>query len=144
MYDETIYEGYPAWVDFSPLILMTAGLLLLSCGNGNFLWFALIAAAVTLSKRYGYHGTVTSSRIITRVGIGSTKTYEIDIKDIRSINVSQTIFQKLFNTGDLEFTTASGVVKEVVICGVVGPTPLKEKIRMLKNQEAAPVENPSF
>jgi len=130
---EILYEGNPAWVNYLPLLILTGGLLLLSFAGIGFFFMAVISGVVTLVKRFGCHAMVTDTRIVTKFGIFNTKTYEIDIKDIRSINVSQTFFQKMFGIGDLEFATASGAVKEAAIFGLEDPNGVKERIRALKN-----------
>ena len=130
---DILYEGNPAWVNSLPLLILTGGLLLCSFAGIGFFYLAIIFGLVTAFKRYGCHAMVTSTRIVTRFGVLNTKTYEIDIKDIRSINVSQTFFQKMLGLGDLEFATASGAVKEAAIFGISDPNGLKERIRALKS-----------
>ena len=127
-----LYEGNPAWSNYV-LYLGLAGLfLLMSLISGTFLYIAGFFAFIVVIKRFGCHAKVTGERIITKFGILNTKTFEIDIKDIRSINVSQDILQKLFGIGNLEFATESGSVKEAAIIGVGDPERLKELIRSVK------------
>lgn len=91
-----------------------------------------IVALVTLS-RFSSDYKVTDQRIICKNGILSTKTSEIDIRDIRSINVTQGFLQKIFRVGDVEFTTASGPFKEAILKNIDNPDQIKERIRGCKN-----------
>lgn len=94
---------------------------------------ALAIVALVALSRFSSDYKVTDQRIICKNGILSTKTSEIDIRDIRSINVTQSFFQKIFRVGDVEFTTASGPLKEAVLKNIDNPDQVKERIRGCKN-----------
>jgi uncharacterized membrane protein YdbT with pleckstrin-like domain len=127
-----IFEGRPSWLNYAAPLAVAALMVLGSFKMPGLLVFVVVIIAVVALKRRGCYAKVTNSRIITKFGVASTKTYEIDIKDIRSINVSQGLLQKIFRLGTLEFATASGPVKEAAIVGISKPEGLKERIRELK------------
>ncbi|WP_129126960.1 PH domain-containing protein [Geomonas oryzae] len=131
MDDLAIFEGYPAWTNYSVGLGLAAIFALGSFSSPTLLFFAGCMVAVIAWKRFGIHGRVTSTRIITKFGIFNTRTYEIEIKDIRSINVSQNLLQKIFDLGTLEFATSSGPMKEAALVGIKKPDALKEQIRAL-------------
>jgi uncharacterized membrane protein YdbT with pleckstrin-like domain len=132
---QIIFEGRPSWMNYILLLAIAILLLLGSFAAGGLFVFALICVIIVVVKRMGCYAKVTKSRIITKFGIFNTKTFEIEIKDIRSINVSQSLLQKIFGLGDLEFASASGSVKEAAIIGIDNPSGLKEQIRSLKITE---------
>ncbi|MBP1728006.1 MAG: hypothetical protein H6Q56_379, partial [Deltaproteobacteria bacterium] len=97
----------------------------------------VIMFAAIYIARHSNHFTVTNQRIICRSGILSKRSVEIDIRDIRTINVTQSMGQRLLRIGDLELSTASGPVKEAVLINIKNPDLLKEKIRSYKIEKAA-------
>lgn len=131
----TIFEGHPAWANYALQLGIAAVLLLGSIKSPALLVAAGCFVAIAAWKRLESHGKVTNTRIITRFGIFKTKTYEIEIKDIRSINVSQNLLQKIFGVGDLEFASSSGPMKEAALLGNKEPDTLKEQIRALHVNE---------
>lgn len=85
-------------------------------------------------KRKSYQFKVTSQRIICKYGILSNRTYELDIDDIRSTNITQSLIDRLVGVGSIEFTTAAGPIKEAAIVGICDPEKLKDLIRSLKRK----------
>lgn len=142
MEERVIWSGRPEWKD-SMLALILSGLWMLMSLFGLFggaptgamtilfLFGFLIFGSVAI-KRLSYKYTVTNLRIIADKGIISHYTGELDIKDIRAINVGQGMIQRLVGTGNISFTSASGIFKEVDITGVNEPFKIKELIRKYK------------
>lgn len=126
-----IFEGHPAWRNYALQLGLAALLALSSFKMPALLVIAGCVVAGVAWNRLASHGRVTGTRIITKFGILNTKTYEIEIKDIRSINVSQNLLQKVFGLGNLEFASSSGPMKEAALIGIPRPDALKEQIRAL-------------
>ena len=82
------------------------------------------------SKTYTY--TITNRRVICRRGIIAKDTAEVDIKDIRGVNVSQSIYQRIVGIGDVIIGTSAFSGAEVSFTGVKNPSEVKEKILSLK------------
>lgn len=82
--------------------------------------------------RNQYYFRVTDKRIICKSGIIARRTSEIDIADIRSIDVTQSIMQRALGLGNLEFSSAAGPFKEAILLDVKQPEALKEMIRRNK------------
>jgi len=85
--------------------------------------------------RMQYDYKVTNKRIITRKGLIGRKISELDINDIRSINVRQGILQRILRLGDIEFTSAAGPIKDVSLHHVNNANYIKERIREYKDKK---------
>ena len=72
--------------------------------------------------------TITTRSVIVKKGIAATDTTNIDIKDIRSLNVRQTIIGKIVNIGDIHIGTTGTSGTEIQINGVPKPNQIKELI----------------
>jgi uncharacterized membrane protein YdbT with pleckstrin-like domain len=145
--ERIIWEGKPSWKNYvislaaSGLILLPSILALpveLLLGEkdttlfvSNIVIGGFVLGLIAL-HRFQYDFKVTSQRIIVTKGLIARKMGELDIKDIRSINISQGILQRLLGLGNLEFTSAAGPVKEVKIVGIKNHHWLKEEIRKYK------------
>jgi uncharacterized membrane protein YdbT with pleckstrin-like domain len=134
MVEKTVWEGKPDWRHFAPPLIITAVFVTpaLAQGHGGALLLFVIVSGIVALKRAQCNFKVTDQRIISQYGLISRRTGELDTRDIRVINVDQSIIQRLFGIGTLEFTTSSGPAKEVMIIGIREPFVLKERIRALK------------
>jgi uncharacterized membrane protein YdbT with pleckstrin-like domain len=134
MLEKTVWEGKPDWRQFALPLIIAAVLVtpVLAQGHGGALLLFAIVGGIVALKRAQCNFKVTDQRIISQYGLISRRTGELDVRDIRVINVGQSIIQRLFGIGTLEFTTSSGPAKEVMIIGIREPFVLKERIRALK------------
>lgn len=126
--EQPIYDGRPEWRAYSLITGLAAVLALTLYG----IPISVIMVMYVAIDIYQYRYRVSNQRITVSKGIFSKKTYEIDINDIRSINVSQSFMQRLLKIGDLEFTTAAGPLKEAMMMNIKEPEALKEEIRRHK------------
>ena len=137
--ERAIWDGHPEWTGYALLLLLCILFFLsgVMMAVSNKIYLNLFLSAVIFMaiawSRISRHYRVTDQRVITMKGILTKATKEIDIKDIRSINVAQGMLQRLFGIGNIEFTSASGIVKEVTFLNVKNPEQLKEKIRQFKH-----------
>jgi uncharacterized membrane protein YdbT with pleckstrin-like domain len=140
-----VLEGNPEWTAYLHLLaadcLLLLGALALAFSYPTWGFYLLIIPVIIFGAIYiarqSNHFTVTDQRIICRSGILARRSVEIDIRDIRTINVTQSLAQRLLGLGGLEFSTASGPVKEAVMIDVKKPEQLKEKIRSYKIERTA-------
>ena len=72
--------------------------------------------------------TVTNERITFRVGIISKNIREVFLSDIRSVQISQGLMQRLFGTGLLEIASAASTDAEIKIDGIPNAYSVKEII----------------
>lgn len=94
--------------------------------------FALAALAVLVIRFVGSRFeslTVTTQRSIWARGIINRQTSEVQHDDIRNIQVSQTIIERLFNAGSVAISSAGQGDMEIIIKGVPNPRAIVETVR---------------
>lgn len=136
--ERTLWEGRRSFWNWW-LRLMTADLFLLLAlalwwaGHGRWSVWAVLAAllahATVLVQRASSLYAVTSERVIARNGLLSTRTDEVDIRDVRNISVEQSFFQRLLKLGDIGVSSAGSDGVEVVFTGIPEASAVKEIIR---------------
>jgi len=75
---------------------------------------------------------VTSTRARQCMGIVARKTSEIDLADVRNVQVKQGIFQRLFGVGNVQISTAGQSGFEVEFRGIVNPNRVAEIVRQAR------------
>lgn len=137
-----LVELRPAWRNYWIGFLLAAIFLLLSLGSlatiqGSGLlgirpWIWLLAALIVLGlvifRRYCWKFTVNSTRVSRHYGLISRNQQSVRIKDLRSIELDQSLFQRLFGTGNLSFYTAGSAAAEVTFVGIKDPGLWRDKI----------------
>lgn len=94
---------------------------------------SIIVIVTVVILRFRYLFTVTSRRVISRVGLIARNTNEIEIRHTREYKVKQGIIERLLNYGDIEISSAASAGTEVVFYSVIAPQELKEAIRSVRN-----------
>lgn len=130
---DQIARFHPLMFRNNPLGFILSVLLILAGGIGILIllyWFVRTRSE-TLS--------ILENKLIFSQGILSKKSTELKLASIRTINVSQSFFQRIFGTGDLDIFTA-GDFPEVVLKGMPNPSALKETlsgdVASLENRES--------
>ena len=128
--EEKIWEGHPSvlyylgyWI-FGILLLPLFGLGLI-----------LIIYAILDHKNKIF--THTNLRVMAKVGIISRKTHEVTIRDIRSINMKQSIIERIFGIGSVQVASAGTGSVEVEFKGIRNPVEVKDHIRKTKDNLGA-------
>lgn len=85
--------------------------------------------------------TVTNERVTFRTGIFSKKIREVFLSDIRSVQIDQTFQQRLFNTGNVEISSAATADAEIAIGGIPNPYEVKKLIDTHRRQNRHDKEN---
>ena len=116
------WEGRP--VRREQLAMWVLGILLLPVGVG------LIFLGIALVHKYSRHYTVTQTHIVTRHGILSIDTRQIAVKDIRSIDVQATVWQRLLGIRRVEVSTAGTEGVDVALLGI--PANIADAIQRLQ------------
>jgi uncharacterized membrane protein YdbT with pleckstrin-like domain len=101
-------------------------------------WIAgLVVSLITITgiliHRYRLLFTVTSKRVMMRVGLIAKNTDEVEIRHTRELAVRQGIIERILKYGDIEISTAAGTGAEVIFIGISHPQDLKEAIRHVRN-----------
>jgi uncharacterized membrane protein YdbT with pleckstrin-like domain len=151
--DRTDYSARPAWRNQWFLILASAALFVLAAllalkaapaltfkapaivggrvlaiapGLAGGLALALFALAAY--RHYAWSFTIGDGAIESRRGIIGRDVRSIRVVDLRNVNVHQSLFQRLFNVGNVEFSSAGGAGVEVVFYGVLDPMSVKQRV----------------
>jgi uncharacterized membrane protein YdbT with pleckstrin-like domain len=95
--------------------------------GGPFLIVFLVMIYRHLSSRF----TVDDLSIESRHGVIAREVSSIRVEDVRSINVKQSLLERLLFIGDIEFSSAAGPEAEVVFKKISNPMRVKRKIQGL-------------
>ena len=93
-----------------------------------------------LFRRYSWLYTIDAESIESSHGLIARRVQSIRIRDLRNINIRQTVMQRLLDVGDVEFSSAAGGDVEVIFYGAPDPMGLKEYVQA--RQRAADQDNP--
>lgn len=121
-----IWEGHPSGLYY--LGHWIFGILLLPLfGLGLFL---IIYAILDQRMRVFTH---TTRKVMAKVGIISRKTHEVALRDIRSINMKQSILERIFSLGSVHIGSAGTGGIEVEFKGITKPDKVRDGIRKTKD-----------
>ncbi len=85
-------------------------------------------------RRFCWLYTVDQEHIESHRGILARRVRSIRIRDLRNVNVRQSIAQRLFGVGDVEFSSAAGGDIEVTFFGVADPLEVKDLAQRLQGE----------
>jgi len=143
------YNARPAWLNqwwqigilfllpFVFILALFKGNQYFSPENLRVVYVVIVAVfvyliAVVLYRRYSWRYKIDDATIESREGIVARKVHSIRIKDLRNINVNQTLWQRLVGVGDVEFSSAGGSGIEVAFLGVDKPMQVKALAQRLQ------------
>lgn len=148
--EEVIYAGHPSWRSIKSFY---ASGLLIGLAVGAILWFATSAAtaglafaavmAVTilggLVKRIFTKFTITSDRLTIERGILSKRVQQTRIDRVQNVNTRQSVLDRLFRVGAVDFDTAGTDDSDFTFDGVNDPANVVaavDRAQRLHTQEA--------
>jgi uncharacterized membrane protein YdbT with pleckstrin-like domain len=121
MSEQTLYEAHPAMFRNHPFGFILCLLLsVVGVGLLIFLYWWLKCLGNTL--------TVTEQKTTLRTGILSKTINEVFHSDVRSIQVSQSLFQRIFGVGSIGISSAGQSSIEIVATGIPDPNKVRELI----------------
>jgi uncharacterized membrane protein YdbT with pleckstrin-like domain len=137
------YIARPAWLNqwwqigimfLMPAVFILAylkGGLYFSPENLRVVYVVIVAVfvyliAVVIYRRYSWSYTIDGETIESREGVIARKVKSIRVRDLRNINVNQTLLQRIMGVGDVEFSSAGGSGIEVTFRGVDDPLQVKQ------------------
>lgn len=88
---------------------------------------------VILYRHYEWDFVVDNGVIESRRGIIGRDVQSIRLRDLRNVNVRQSLFQRIFFVGDVEFSSSGGSGVEVVFHGVPSPMEVKTLVHSLES-----------
>ena len=120
--EETLLEINPAMFRNKPVGFILSVILIAAAGAGLVIlaiWW-LTTKAATL--------TVTNKRAIQRTGLISKQTTEVLHRDVRNIEITQSVFQRIFGVGSIGIASAGQSGIEIQFAGVRDPDGVKDLI----------------
>ncbi len=98
---------------------------------------AAYLVVLMLFRRYSWLYTIDAESIESSHGLIARRVQSIRIRDLRNINIRQTVMQRLLDVGDVEFSSAAGGDVEVIFYGAPDPMGLKEYVQDRQRQGEA-------
>lgn len=122
MDDQTLYEAHPSMFRNHPFGYILCLLLVAAFGLGLliFLFWWLKCMGSTL--------IVTDKKTTLRTGILSKNITEVYHEDVRSIQVNQSLFQRIFGVGSIGISSAGQSGIEIAAQGIPDPNKVREII----------------
>jgi uncharacterized membrane protein YdbT with pleckstrin-like domain len=122
MDDQTLYEAHPAMFRNHPFGFILCLILVAAFGLGLliFLFWWLKCMGVAL--------IVTDQKTTLRTGILSKNITEVYHEDVRSIQVSQSLFQRICGVGSIGISSAGQSGVEISATGIPAPNNVREII----------------
>jgi len=118
--DEILYQAHPPMFRNNPLGFVLSVLLIAAA-------IGIIILLVWYVKTRAEQLTITAEELRYEKGILSKSHSELRLASIRSVRVHQTLFQRMFGTGDIDIFTA-GDAPEVTVKGIPDPHEVREII----------------
>ena len=98
---------------------------------------ALLLLAPGIYRHYAWRYLIADRSIECHYGILSRDVSAVRLRDLRNVNVRQSMLQRILNVGDVEFSSAGGSGIEVAFRGVVDPLGLKRKVQIVQEEHDA-------
>jgi len=130
--EETIWRGHPSHYYYMMHYIIGALFLLIAAIVGHNVWlyaFGIALIGYPLIYIYCCKFTITSKRVKTSTGIISRSIDEVYIKNIRSVNVKQDLFERIFNLGTVNIGSAGTAGIEISFSRIPEPVKIKDKIQ---------------
>ncbi len=122
MSEEIRYENHPPMFRNHPIGFILSILLIPAFGVG------LLILLVWYVKSKSEKLTITETELKYERGILSKSRNELRLANVRSTRVNQSLFQRMFGTGDVDIFTA-GDNPEVTVKGFPDPNMIRELIK---------------
>ncbi len=129
MAEKTLYQSHPSMFRNYPIWFILSIILIAAYGLGLLIlliWW-LDALGTTL--------IVTDERVILRKGILAKRTSEVYHTDIRLLQVSQRVSERMFGVGTIRIASAGHAGIEIEVAGIPNPEKIKEIIDQRRRQK---------
>ena len=145
------YDDAPAWRSqwleiFGAILLVLAllyiagwGLVVEQSGVADLTLGAIATVFVGLVgvivyRKYSWKFVIDADHIESRHGIVARHIQSVRIKDLRNVNVRQSIIQRVLGIGDVEFSSAGSGGVEVTFFGVNRPIEVRNLAQRLQGE----------
>ncbi len=119
------WAGHPLWRNYFWQLVL--GVPLIALFGAGFL--ILIPCWL---RRISLHYDITETHVVARRGILSVHTVQIAVKDIRSIDIRATLFQRVLGIRQVDISTAGNAGIELSLYGV--PRSVAEAVQALQRK----------
>ncbi len=144
--ERVLFEGHPSWRSILDFYLKGLALTALICllvavatgvigdeaKDGIVVLIAIVGVGITVLvgfvKRVATSYTITNRRLHIKKGIVSRTIQETRLERVQNVNVTQSVIQRLFQIGDVDFDTAAGDDYNFIFAGVAEPQDVVEKV----------------
>ena len=96
---------------------------------------ALVVLSTVVIVRFGADWTLTRDRLVQRVGIISRTTSEIELGDVRNVQVRQGVIDQVLGIGSVLVPTAGQSGFEIVVTGIAVPARFADVVRRRRHPE---------
>ena len=142
----------PAWKglyrDYFVMIAFFVAVTVMSVyfGFHKWLWHALMAAifyiaCIAIYKRNSILLIVNSDKITLERGIMARQSIEISTRNIRTIQVNQSIMQRLLNVGDICVASSGTDVYEITAPAMPNPKEIRDILHLSERSDTDKEEN---
>lgn len=136
-------ELRPAWRNYWPLLTLAVLFLLAALGAAlaaitdeatqtgeaaPMLILALACLGFAAYRRFCWKFTVDGKRVSRHKGLIARNQQGVRIQDLRSVEMEQGVFQRIFGIGDVAFYSAGSASAEVKFFGIKDPAGWRDKI----------------
>lgn len=140
MNDFTIH---PSWNNYATSLVLSACLMFSAVYTKvsvpsevapDYVPFALAGASILLFiivalKRNSQRYELRNGRLICSSGLIARNESSVRLSDVRSVHLSQTMSERLMNTGDLSFASSAQSDSEVTFKGIDDPKKLSRQLQ---------------
>ena len=138
------HDYQPAWRSFYWHILLMAAVFIVACvislmGSWGFkgqmiLWLIVLVVLLGIfvhmaTRRMGVVLSVRHDEVALDTGIFKRKSIEISYSSLRTVEVTQTILQRLLNLGDLSIASSGTGGYEIVVPNMPNPNAIRNEIQ---------------
>lgn len=128
MEEKKLYESHPSMFRNNPIGFILCIILIAAFGLGLLIlliwWLKVLATTLT----------ITSERATLRKGILSKHTNDVYHTDVRNVQISQSLFQRMFGVGTIGISSAGQAGVEIAVQGIPEPQKVKEIIDQHRRQ----------
>jgi len=128
MAESTLYQSHPSMFRNNPIGFILSIVLIAAFGLG------LLILLIWWLKVLGTTLIVTDERVTLRKGILSKHTNEVNHTDVRNVQVSQGLFQRMFRVGTIGISSAGQAGIEIEVAGLPEPQIIKDIIGQHRRQ----------
>ena len=101
---------------------------------------ALIPVVVIILKRCSTEFIVKNDEVTLEKGLFSKNSVEVGMPQIRTIEVRQTIFQRMLGIGDIMIASSGTDTYEIIVAGIEEPKELRDLIQGFQRKSGSSPE----